>query len=140
MAFLIRSVVMFRKLWLAKGLWLRVLVCWALGSLLPFFDEADNYDLRFRLRGQQQASDSIVLVQMDQKDWTTIHGPTENWMRSLKEFAVPTDSFFWKASTWDALLGKVLSQKPRSVGVTFFFSQQLPYPDSRYENLFDPRI
>jgi signal transduction histidine kinase len=125
---------------MAKGLWLRVLVCWALGSLLPFFDEADNYDLRFRLRGQQPASGNIVLIHMDQRDWTAIHGPTENWMRSLKEFAVPTDSFFWKASTWDQLLGRVLGQKPKSVGVTFFFSQQLPYPDARFENLFDPRI
>lgn len=131
---------MFRKLWSARGLWLRVLVCWALGSLLPFFDEADNFDLRFRLRGHQQASHNIVLIHMDQKDWTTIHGPTENWMRSLKEFAVPTDSFFWKASTWDQLLGRVLNQKPKSVGVTFFFSQQLPYPDARYENLVDSRI
>ncbi len=131
---------MLQRLWNARGLWLRVLFVWALGSSLPFFDEIDNYDLRFRLRGQQEASRGIVLVQMDQADWTTIHGPTENWMRALKEFAVPTDSFFWKASTWDHLLGKILAQKPQSVGVTFFFSQQLPAPEPRLENLFDPRV
>jgi len=111
-----------------------------LGSTLPFFDEVESYDVRFRLRGQQEASRKIVLIHMDQADWTALHGPTENWMRALKEFAVPTDSFFWKAATWDALLGKVLAQNPRSVGVTFFFSQQLPQPDPHFQNLFDPRI
>lgn len=131
---------MTKRIWQAKGLWFRVLFCWALGSTLPFFDEAENYDVRLRLRGQQPASREVVIVHMDQADWTAIHGPTENWMRALKEFAAPNDSFFWKASTWDLLLGRILAQNPRAIGVTFFFSQQLPQPDSHHQNLLDSRI
>lgn len=131
---------MFNRLWNAKALWLRVLFCWVLGSILPFYDEADNYDQRFRLRGVQEVSSDIVLIQLDQADWNAFHGPTENYLRALKEFAVPNDSFFWKASTWDKLLENVLAQDPRAVGITFFFSQQLPPIESRYSNIYDPRV
>lgn len=131
---------MFQPLWNARGLWFRVLFCWALGATLPFFDEADNYDMRFRMRGAQEASQDVVLIQLDQNDWNAIHGPTENYMRALKEFAVPSDSYFWKASTWDKLLEVVLTQNPRAVGVTFFFTQQLPPIDSRFQHIYDPRV
>lgn len=137
---MIRSVVMRKGFNISQGLWLRVLFCWALGSALPFFDEVKNYDLRFQLRGLQPTSPEIVLVQLNQEDWNAIHGPTSNWLRALKEFAVPTDSFFWKAQIWNDMLGQILKQNPRTVGVTFFFSQQLPSPDARLENLFDGRV
>jgi CHASE2 domain-containing sensor protein len=120
---------MFKRLLKAKAFGLRVLVCWIIGCVLPFFDEVDNYDLRFHLRGQQEANKEIVLVQLDQSDWTAIVGPTENWLRAVKEFTALNDSFFWRSAVWDQLLGKILAQNPKAIGVTFFFSQQLPLPD-----------
>lgn len=125
---------------ISQGLWLRVLLCWVLGCALPFFDEVENYDFRFHLRGRQSTSPEIVLVSLNQEDWNSIHGPTANWLKALKEFAVPTDSFFWKAQIWNDLLGHILKQNPRAIGVSFFFSQQLPSPDSKFKNLFDDRI
>jgi hypothetical protein len=49
-------------MWNSKGLWLRVLLCWALGSTLPFFDEVNQYDVRMRLRGPQPAKKNIVIL------------------------------------------------------------------------------
>ena len=131
---------MLRRFWRSKGLWLRILFCWTLGSTFPFFDEVNQYDLRFQLRGDQAVADNIVIVQFDQEDWTTQHGPNSNLLRSLKEFSEPTDSYFWRATTWDKLLGNILKQNPKSVGVTFFFSDQLPKPEDQLKALQDPRV
>ena len=70
-------------MWKAKGLWLRVILCWAFGCTLPFFDEVNQYDLRFRIRGNQDAARKIVLVYFDQEDWSAWHGPNNNLLRSL---------------------------------------------------------
>lgn len=131
---------MFKRFWRSRGLWLRILFCWTLGSTFPFFDEVNQYDLRFRLRGDQKADSQIVIVQFDQEDWTAQHGPNSNLLRSLKEFSEPTDSYFWRSNTWDVLLSRILKQNPRSVGVTFFFSDQLPKPDENLKALQDPRV
>lgn len=127
-------------MWKARGLWLRVAVVWALACTFPFFDEVKNYDLRFKLRPPQESAKQIVLVYFDQDDWTAWHGPNNNLLRSLKEFSVVTDSYFWRASTWNLLLGKILEQSPRNIGVTFFFNPQLPKPDEHYRNISDPRV
>jgi signal transduction histidine kinase len=127
-------------MWKAKGLWLRVLLCWALGSTLPFFDEVNQYDTRFSIRGQQPSSKQIVVVYFDQEDWNAWHGPNNNLLRSLKEFSIITDSYFWRASTWNLLLTKVLAQNPQNIGVTFFFNPQLPQPDEAFRALRDPRV
>ena len=130
------------RIWRARGLWLRILFCWALGASLPAFDETKDYDLRLRLRGTQESAKQIVLIYFDQEDWTAWHGPSlnANLLRSLKEFSTINDNFFWQARTWDLLLGKVLQQNPQSIGVTFFFSEQLPKPDESLLALNDPRV
>ena len=132
----------FTRIWKARGLWLRILFCWALGASLPMFDETKDYDLRFRLRGTQESAKQIVMIYFDQEDWTAWHGPSmnANLLRSLKEFSTINDSFFWRARTWDLLLGKVLAQNPRTIGVTFFFTDQLPKPDDSFKSLTDPRV
>ena len=111
-----------------------------LGTSFVFFDEVKDYDFRFRLRGPQDSAKQIVLVFFDQDDWTTWHGQSNNLIRSLKEFSTITDSFFWRAKTWDFLLARILEQNPKTVGVTFFFSDQLPHPDESYRALYDPRV
>lgn len=130
------------KLWKARGLWLRILFCWVLGCSIVFFDEIKDYDMRFRFRGAQEAEKKIVLVYFDQDDWSAWHGPSagNNLLRSLKEYQVISDSFFWRSKTWDMLLGKILAQNPRALGVTFFFSDQLPKPDESLRALSDPRV
>jgi signal transduction histidine kinase len=117
-----------------------MLFCWAVACALPFLDEADRYDLRFQMRGPQPVSKEIVLVYFNQDDWDTWNGSSNRWMRSLKETAVPTDSYFWRASTWNQLLAQILVQDPRLVGVSFFFNPALPQPDEKYESLRDSRV
>lgn len=124
----------------AKGLWLRVLVVWLLACTFPFFDEVKQHDLRFGIRGPQPAAKQIVLVQFDQEDWNAWHGPNNNLLRSLKEFNVVTDSYFWNPRTWNSLLGRILAQNPQAIGVTFFFNPQLPKPDDNLRALTDPRV
>ncbi|HMN69945.1 MAG TPA: CHASE2 domain-containing protein, partial [Bdellovibrionales bacterium] len=131
---------MFQKFWKSRGLWLRVALCWLLGCTFPFFDEVNQYDLRFEIRGQQEANKQIVMVYFDQDDWSAYHIPNPNLLRALKEYAVMTDSYFWRASTWNLLLGKILAQNPQSVGVTLFFNPDLPRPDESLKSLSDPRV
>jgi len=128
------------RFWKARGLWLRILFCWMLGTCFVFFDEVKDFDFRFQLRGQQDSAKQIVLVFFDQEDWSTWHGQTSNLIRSVKEFSTITDSFFWRARTWDTLLGKILEQSPKIVGVNFVFSDQLPHPDESFHSLYDPRV
>ena len=44
------------NLFRARGVWLRVLVVWALACTFPFFDEVKQYDLRFGIRGKQETA------------------------------------------------------------------------------------
>ncbi len=119
---------------------MRILFCWALGTSFTIFDETVNYDQRFRMRGAQETSKSIVLVYFNQEDWTAWHGQTNNWLRSIGEPSTITDNYFWRSTTWDVLLGHILAQNPKAVGVTFFFSDQLPKPDESLRALSDPRV
>jgi two-component system phosphate regulon sensor histidine kinase PhoR len=131
---------MLERLWKAKGLWLRILFCWALGSTFPFFDEENQYDLRFKLRGNQGSTKQIVLVHFDQEDWTAETGPNGNLLRSLKEFSEPTDSNYWRPDVWNKLLTKILAQNPQNVGVSFFFNDLLAKPNEEQKALRDPRV
>lgn len=130
----------FKRLWSAKGLWLRILFCWALAATFPFFDEVKQYDLRFSLRGSQVSAQQIVLVHFSQEDWLSWNGRPNNLLRAVKETSALTDSFFWSSPTWNNLLSQILEQKPKGVGVTFYFNPQLPRPDESLRSLYDPRV
>jgi signal transduction histidine kinase len=131
---------MLERIWKAKGLWLRILFCWALGSTFLFFDEAKQYDFRFSLRGTQEVASQIVVVNFSQEDWNTWFGSSNNWLRSLKETSDLTDASFWRTKTWNLLLGHILAQNPSAVGVTFYFNPNLPKPDESLTHIFDPRV
>lgn len=128
------------RVWKAKGLWLRILFCWALGSTFPFFDESKQFDQRFSLRGNQDVSKQIVLVYLDQEDWNSWVGSETNWLRTFKEVNDVNDSSFWRTQVWDQLLAGILKQDPRIVGVSFYFNPQLPRPDDSFRSIYDPRV
>jgi two-component system phosphate regulon sensor histidine kinase PhoR len=131
---------MFQRFWKAKGLWLRILFCWALGCTFPFFDEVKQYDMRFSLRGNQEVSKQIVVVYFDQEDWNAWVGTSQNWLRNFKETNELSDASFWRTHVWNQLLGGILAQEPRTVGVTFFFNSLLPRPDESLKSVYDPRV
>lgn len=131
---------MFRRLWKARGLWLRILFCWALGSTFPFFDEVKHYDLRFALRGSQDVSHQIAIVTLDQDDWNTLVGSSTNWRHTFKDASEISDSYFWRPHLWNQMLGAILSQQPKSIGVTFFFNPFLPPADESLQAIYDRRV
>ena len=130
------------KVWRTRGVWLRALLCWVIGYSFCYFETTTNFDWRFRLRADQPHSDKIVLVYLDQEDWTEWHGQGTNLLRSLKEFSSLTDSFYWNPPTWRKLLTEILDQSPKVVGVTFFFSPELYLsPEDHFSKQFyDSRV
>lgn len=128
--------------WRARGVWLRALLCWVIGISFCYFEATTSFDWRFRLRAEQPHSDKIVLVYLDQDDWSEWHGQGQNLLRSLKEFSSLTDSFYWNPTMWRRLLNSILEQNPTAVGVTFFFSPELSTrSDSTFtKQLFDHRV
>lgn len=120
--------VLARALLRGRGLWLRGLLCWSIGLAMLFAGSTSNYDGRFQLRGVQNPSKDIVLIQISQDEWIRFNGQKHNWIRPLKEIAQLTDSFYWNASLWSEILKRILSQQPKVIGVTFFFGDNIRRP------------
>lgn len=131
---------MLDRLWNAKGLMFRILFCWALGSTFPFFDEVNQYDQRFQLRGTQEVAKPIVLVYFNQDDWSSWVGSSQNYVRTFKETSALSDASFWQTQVWNSLLGQILAQHPRVVGVSFYFNPTLPRPEDSQRAMLDPRV
>ncbi|WP_291516287.1 CHASE2 and HATPase_c domain-containing protein [Bdellovibrio sp. ArHS] len=108
-----------------RGFWLRCILCWSIGCLALSNDEITSYDQRFQLRGDQRASQQIVLITIRQSDFATIYDSRTNFLDNMSEVTDITDSFFWNKPVWNELLLKILRQNPRSVGVTLYFGDNI---------------
>lgn len=131
--------VVFRR----RGFWLRTLLCWVIGVMALSSDEGNSYDQRFNLRGDQKASQQIVLITIKQSDFASVYGKRTNSIQNVSELTDITDSFFWNKDIWLTLLRKVLAQDPQSVGVTLYFGINVGevHVTHAEEKLFkDPRI
>ncbi len=117
----LRLLIWTRWLLRTRGVWLRGLVCLAVGIVLALVDSSAKFDLRYQMRGAQAREPRFVLVYFHQDDWLQISGQDRNLLRPLKEISAFTDSFFWNPSTWNKLLTNILSSDPAAVAVTFFF-------------------
>src|SRR5689334_16582885 len=126
----------------SRSIWIRAGLCFVIALSFCVFEGGSHFDWRFRLRGEQKRSDNIVLVYFDQDDWSEWHGQSRNLIRSLKEFSSITDSFYWNPMTWRRLLGLILEQNPSVIGVSFFFSPDLPMSadDHSTRPFTDPRV
>lgn len=130
----------FHGIWARRGLWIRIAFCWLVAFGLAYFDEIKNLDTRLKLRGSQNSNSPIVIVNIDQSEWSQWHESDENWLRSLKESAINSDAYFWKPATWTALLDRILAQSPLSVSVALHFPNRLPNPGENLETLEDSRV
>lgn len=142
-SFKTRLEVLLRYVSRRRGFWLRCLLCWAIGCLALSNDEINSYDQRFQLRGDQKTSRQIVLINIRQSDFATIYSSRTNFLSNMSEVTDITDSFFWNKQIWSELLLRILSQNPKSVGVTLYFGDNVGTirltPDEK--NIFlDPRI
>lgn len=125
-----------------RGIWVRALLCWLIGFSFRVVQETTDFDLRFAIRGNQPHLDSIVLVYLEQDDFEQGLGYGRNILRSLKEFSLLSDNFYWQSRRWRELLRFILNQDPENIGVTFHFSTQLNANDSSplIRTLTDDRV
>lgn len=118
--------------WLLSGnnFWARALLCWMFASLLLKLDAIESYDTRFKIRGSQSRPSDIVLVTINPNDFaqiSKIFSSDKNLssLININELNNVTDSFFWEDKIWTDMLSKILSQKPKKIGVTLFFGDNI---------------
>lgn len=113
------------SLWRKRSIATRALLCWAVGAILITIDQGSSHDLRYRLRGPRPgALDSrIVVIDVNERDWTALDPQVRNILRPLKEVSSAGDSLFWNTALWERVLSRVLADLPIAVGVTFHFGE-----------------
>ncbi|MGZ5279396.1 MAG: CHASE2 domain-containing protein, partial [Pseudobdellovibrionaceae bacterium] len=115
----------FRQISRSRGVVLRALLCWVIGCVILFNDEVTSYDSRLQIRGNQSVSSQIVLITLRPSDLSGSQGLRSGTFGPMGEVTDITDSYYWNADIWTELMRKVLAQKPKKVGVTLFFSENL---------------
>lgn len=108
-----------------RGLWMRAVLVWIIGCVALSNDELNSYDKRFQLRGDQKASKEIVIINLRQSDFANLYDARTNSLNNISEATDITDSFYWNKHIWTELLTRILAQKPKSVGVTLFFGDNI---------------
>lgn len=108
-----------------KGFWSRALLCWLFSIVLLKFDEMDLYDSRFKIRGPQPVTREVVLVTIKPSDFVKISDVKTNSLINMNESQDVSDSFFWDQKIWFQMLSQILAQKPKGIGVTLFFGENI---------------
>lgn len=130
-----------RWLYRRRGFIWRSLLCWSIGCAILLNDESSNFDSRYQIRGNQPVDNQIVQISIDYNDLINLY--------KLKQFGPEreafdiSDSSYWDAEVWDKFLSEILSHQPQSVGVAFYFSDQLLHEDLRdpkFMALKNPKI
>ncbi|GIL17736.1 MAG: hypothetical protein BroJett040_14870 [Oligoflexia bacterium] len=120
--------VIWRFLSRRQGFIWRGLLCWLIGLFVLINDEINSFDSRFQIRGDQSFSTNIVTITLSPNDFHSDLQFKSNRMTPLQEIADVTDSFYWDKKIWTDLLGEILKQHPKSVGVSLFFSEHISSP------------
>ncbi len=108
-----------------RGLVLRGLICWAIGLLALHLDEVGSYDFRLSLRGEQDPSKDIILIDITPSDLNSLF-PQKNQLRDLKDDATLSfDARYWNLSLWREIFKKTMSLNPKAIGVNFFFDERV---------------
>lgn len=126
-----------------RGVWLRGFLCWTIGITVALLDSTDKFDFRFQIRRLQKPNNQIVLVYIQQSEWSEWNQNNKNIIRPLKELGSLTDSYFWNPDVWNKLVGAILSGDPQFVALTFFFPSDsfgsTPHATD-YPYLFDAKV
>lgn len=143
-AFIRRTILFYAvMIWRTRALWVRALLCLAVGVGLLINDENANFDLRLQIRGPRRASDRILIVDISDRELNQFNQDTRNVLRPLKEVVSFSDSFFWDQHAWPAAMQRILAAKPAAIGATFFFGDSIRTQRLRESDralLKDPRI
>jgi signal transduction histidine kinase len=128
--------------WFRQGgfLW-RGLLAWLLGLLIFFSDDLTTLDTRLKIRGNQDVSQSMVLLTLAVQDVRPFRHRDSSL--NLPDPTELSDGAYWNEPAWETLLSQVLAQNPQRVVVTLFFSDDLRRANLTPEQrkIFqDPRI
>lgn len=122
---------------------MRALLCWVFSLFFLKFDENGNYDIRFKLRGDQKVSQQIVLINVSTTDFSKMYDVNTRPLIKAAEINNLTDSFYWDKELWKRLLSKILRGEPKKVGVSFYFGNnigQVKFSDEENSVFRDPRV
>ena len=108
-----------------RGLFLRTLLCWVISLILFPADDRDHFDTHFQMRGPQPKNSQIVLINLRLNDIISLKATSSASGFFSKEISESIDSSFWDKNIWKNLLENILIQNPRSIGVSFYFSENI---------------
>lgn len=127
-----------------RGYILRALLCWSIGCLSLSTDEESGYDARFQIRGPQEASAEIVILNVSTRDLQSLGSQparfAEPSFNSQREIEDVTDNFYWEPELWKRILSKLLSQNVDKIGVAFHFRSTLGPASSELDLFQDPKV
>ena len=125
-----------------SNLILRIILCWLLGISFLIFDESQNFDLRFELRGSQPINENIVLIDLTYSDWQNLHQQMGIRLPIQRDYYSISDQLFWNHNIWAGALKKLLKADVKTIGVSFNFidlpREQLTQRE--LESFNDPRV
>ena len=127
-------------IWRRRKLWVRVLLCLAVGLVALEFDEFKSFDTRLYLRGQNGKNTDIILINISEDERKLFFQS-----QSPSAFADNhrPDNLYWNKNTWTQILKNILSQNPKAVAVTFLFGDNIASPQLSQEQtklFFHPKL
>lgn len=126
-----------------RGFLMRALLCWVFSLFFLKFDGNGNYDIRYKLRGDQKVARNIVLVTLKTSSFAKMNDLSTSSLIRTNELSDLSDSFYWDRTLWRELLSKILSEKPSRIGVTLYFGDnigQLRLTSQEAQTFRDPRV
>lgn len=104
-----------------SNLILRILLCWILGISFLIFDESQNFDTRFELRGTQPIYQDIVIVDLTYSEWQELHEHLGLRLPVQRDYYSISDQLFWNHQIWSEVLNQLLKADAKAIGVSFNF-------------------
>lgn len=141
-----RKTILYRSIvvWRSRAFWLRALLCFGIGVAVLFADDFTNFDSRLQIRGPKPPSADVVIIDISEREWSSLDPEARNILKPLKEVVSLSDAFFWNPRPWERLLTAVLADDPAAVGINFFFGDNIRVSQSflsqRRAVFEDPRI
>lgn len=109
------------RFWQHKSYYFRAIIGLSIGFLSLIIEDHPKYDLRFQIRGERKHRQDIILIQINDDDWSSFQNEIPKVTRSLREVSDFSDSFYWRSQFWQNLLQSILKADPKAIGVTFYF-------------------
>lgn len=121
---LFRNYLIFKR---HRGIFIRAIIAWLIGLFALHLDEVGSYDLRLSLRGDQNRSSDIILIDFSNNDFNYLLPQKNSLIDLTHDSLISADSQYWNLNLWRVLLEKILSAGPKVVGVSFYFDERMSH-------------